>query len=341
MHRATRPPTERFAALDRALRAGRYPNARSLADEIEVSPRTVQRDVEFLRDRMGAPIAFDPRRNGYYYADPTYLLGAATLSQAELLALLLAERALRQYRGTPYAADLARAFAKVAAGLEGPEPPAPGDLDAAYSFRTAAAAPPDPAVFGALGAAVRGRRRVAIAYWTASRDEETRREVDPYHLACVDARWYLIGYCHARHEVLMFAAWRIRSLEQTCEGFDEPPDFDADSYLAGAFAAMRGGEGERHRVRLRFTGEATRYAREPSWHPSQTAEEGADGSLLIGLEVSHLREVERWALSWGAECEVLEPAELRDRVARAAATTAAIYGGDGGGADLPEANRCR
>jgi proteasome accessory factor B len=115
MHRATRPPTERFAAIDRAIRAGGFPNARTIGDALEVSPRTVQRDIEFLRDRWGAPIEFDPRRNGYAYADPTYRLSAVTLGEAELLALLLAERALRQYRGTPYAADLARAFAKVAA----------------------------------------------------------------------------------------------------------------------------------------------------------------------------------------------------------------------------------
>ncbi|HEY2157664.1 MAG TPA: transcriptional regulator [Isosphaeraceae bacterium] len=325
MHRATRPPTERFAALDRALRAGRFPNASSLAGELEVSPRTVQRDIEFLRDRMGVPIAFDPRRNGYHYADPTYRLAAATLAEAELMAILLAERAMRQYRGTPYAADLARAFAKVAAGLEGPEPPAPGDLDGAYSFRGAAATPPDPAVFRDLAAAVRDRRRVAIAYWTASRDEETRREVDPYHLACVDARWYLIGFCRSRGQVLMFAAWRIRAIEPTGGTFDEPSEFDADSYLYGAFAAMRGGDGERHRVRIRFTGEAARYAREQTWHPSQSIEEEAGGSLVIRLEVSHLREVERWALSWGPDCEVLGPRELRDRVARAVAATAALY----------------
>ena len=59
MHTATRFSLERIAALDRALRAGEYPNARSLADRLEVSRRTVQRDIEFFRDRLGAPIAYD------------------------------------------------------------------------------------------------------------------------------------------------------------------------------------------------------------------------------------------------------------------------------------------
>jgi hypothetical protein len=111
---------ERIAAFDKAARAGEYPNARTIARALEVGPRTVQRDVEFMRDRPGAPLAFDPRRNGYYYAEPDYRLPLMSLTEGELVAFFLAERALQQYqqyRGTPYAADLARAFRKVTLGL--------------------------------------------------------------------------------------------------------------------------------------------------------------------------------------------------------------------------------
>ncbi len=264
-----------------------------------------------------------------------------TLSEGELVGLFLAERVLRQYAGQPYAAELARAFRKVVAGLADEVTVDLGDLDGAYSFRASAPAPLDPGVFRGLAAAVRGRRRLVLDYWSASRAEATRRAVDPYHLACVDAQWYLIGHCHLRGDVRMFAPGRIRAMEATGETFDRPGDFRADAYLAGAFAAMRGAEGERHRVRLRFTGEAARYARERTWHPSQVAEEGPGGSLVIALEVSHLREVERWALSWGAECEVLGPPELRGRVARAAAATTALYGGTADDEIHPEAGPCR
>ena len=67
---AVRFSLQRIAAFDRAIRAGEYPNARTIARELEVGHRTVQRDVEFLRDRLGAPLAFDRRRNGYYYNRP-------------------------------------------------------------------------------------------------------------------------------------------------------------------------------------------------------------------------------------------------------------------------------
>jgi predicted DNA-binding transcriptional regulator YafY len=174
MHRATRPSLGRFAALDRALRAGRFPNATTLGGELEVSPRTVQRDIEFLRDRRGAPIAFDPARNGYVYADPTYRLASVTLSEGELVGLFLAERVLRQYAGRPYAAELARAFRKVVAGLADEVTIDLVDLDGALSFRASAPAPPDPDVFRGLAAAVRGRRRPVLDYRSASRAEATR-----------------------------------------------------------------------------------------------------------------------------------------------------------------------
>jgi predicted DNA-binding transcriptional regulator YafY len=241
------------------------------------------------------------------------------------VAIFLAERVLQQYRGTPYAIDLARAFAKITSGLTDHITIDLGHLGAAYSFRTSAGTPIDTAIFRSLAAAVAGRRRVVLDYWTASRDERTRREVDPYHLASIDGQWYLVAHCHLRGDVRMFAPGRIRSLEVTEATFEAPADFRIEGYLAQSFAVLRSGDGEVFRVRLRFTGEAIKYVRERIWHPSQTTEATPKGDLIIGLEVSHLREVERWVLSWGADCVVLEPDELRDRVARTLADAASRY----------------
>lgn len=325
MRTATRFPLERLSALDRAIRAGEYPNASTLARALEVCPRTIQRDIEFLRDRLGAPLAFDPRRNGYAYRDPDYRLPLLTLTEGELVALFLAERVLQQYRGTPYGPDLARAFAKLTAGLGESVTVDLRHLGGVHSFRTTAPPEFDPGVFRDLAAATARHRRVVLRYWSASRDAETRREVDPYHLASVDGQWYLIGFCHLRGSVRMFAPARVRALEVTGATFVPPEDFRIEEYLGGSFAVLRGGEGESHRVCLRFRGEAVRYVRERTWHPSQEAEPGPDGSLVVRLRLGHLREVERWALSWGPDCEVLEPAELRRRLGAATAGAARLY----------------
>src|SRR5262245_8629434 len=74
MHSSSRPLLARLAAIDQAIRAGHWPNASTLARTLEVSPRTIQRDLTFLRDRLAAPIAFDPVHNGYAYTDKEYRL---------------------------------------------------------------------------------------------------------------------------------------------------------------------------------------------------------------------------------------------------------------------------
>jgi predicted DNA-binding transcriptional regulator YafY len=246
------------------------------------------------------------------------------MTEGELLALALAERVLRQYRGTPYAPDLARAFQKITAGLGERVTVDLGLLADSYSFRSTAPDGFDHGVFRDLAAAVRDRRRVVLRYWAASRDEETLREVDPYHLACVDGHWYLVAYCHLRNDVRMFAPARVRSLEVTGTTFDVPDGFRIDEYLSRSFGVLRGGEREAYRVRLRFTGEAARYVRERTWHPSQVLEVDG-GGVIVGFELGHLREAERWALSWGGCCEVLDPPELRARVAGEAANAARQY----------------
>ena len=92
-----------------------------------------------------------------------------------------------------------------------------------------------------------------------------------------------------------------------------PADFAIATYLDSTFRVVRG-TGPAHRVRLRFAPTAARYVREKSWHPSQRLTEQPDGSLVLTLKLSHLLEVRRWAMSFGGDCEVLEPAELRRAV---------------------------
>jgi predicted DNA-binding transcriptional regulator YafY len=327
MKLVTRFPYLRLGLIDRALRAGEYPNAATIARQAEVCRRTAQRDFETLRDRFGAPLAFDHARNGYYYTEPGFRLPAVGLTEGELVAICLGASALGQYRGTPYAATLRRALDKVLVALADVVSVDLDQLARAVSFRSSAACDVAPETFGRLVAAIRARRTLRIRYHAASSDKVSVREVDPYHLACVDGAWYLVAHCHSRRDRRMFAPGRVLDLEETGRSFERAPDFDADAYLGGAFAVLRADGDERHRVRLRFTGPAVRYVAERTWHASQAREDGPDGSLTLSFELGHLREVERWALSWGADCEVLAPPELRLRMAETAARSLALHRG--------------
>jgi predicted DNA-binding transcriptional regulator YafY len=134
----------------------------------------------------------------------------------------------------------------------------------------------------------------------------------------------LIAYCHFRQAMRMFSAVRIRTARETGETFRPPADFKIDGYLGASFRALRGSG--RHRVLLRFTPAAAGRAGEKVWHKSQTTEPQPDGSLHVGMELSDLREVQRWILSWGSECQVLEPEELRKSV-RSEAEAILVGGG--------------
>jgi predicted DNA-binding transcriptional regulator YafY len=193
MRLAARTPLDRILVIDQALRAESWPNARTLGKRLEVHPRTIRRDIEYLRDQLKAPIEFDATRNGYYYTEATYRLPLLQFTEGELVALFLGEQLLRQYRGTEYGPDLARAFAKITAALDGPVTDDARRLGEAISFRTPAPAIFDVEILRTLIGAIVQRRRVVIDYWTASRDSRSRRGIDPYHLAACDGQYYLFA----------------------------------------------------------------------------------------------------------------------------------------------------
>jgi predicted DNA-binding transcriptional regulator YafY len=107
----------------------------------------------------------------------------------------------------------------------------------------------------------------------------------------------------------MFAPGRIRELRETGERCRRPDDFRIADFLDVSFRRVRG-QGPLQEVRLRFSPVAARYIRERIWHPTQQLHEQPDARLVLTLWVNHLVEVKRWALSWGADCEVLGPEEL-------------------------------
>lgn len=314
MHTASRPPLRRFLAIDRAVRAGRFPTAEVMARELEVNRRTIFRDIDFMRHSLGAPLRVCRTHRGYHYTEPDWRLPFFSLTEGELVSLFVAERVLQQYRGTAFEADLSRAFRKITEQLGDEVTLNLADLDEAHSFRLSAPSPQDVETFRRLVAAVRARHSVRITYWTASRDEVNQRTVDPLHLANIDGDWFLLAYCHRRKRVLTFAPSRIRELRVTDETFAPPAGFSPQAHLAGSFRVIREEHGHVHCVRLRFSAFAARYVGERTWHPSQTSVRLPDGRLEIEMHVASLIEVKKWALSFGSDCEVLAPAELRSQI---------------------------
>ncbi|MGE0529186.1 MAG: helix-turn-helix transcriptional regulator [Bdellovibrionales bacterium] len=313
MEKASRPQLRRLFYLDRQIREGKYPNATTLALELEVHARTIARDLAFLRDSWKAPLAFCPKRNGYFYAENDFALPALRMAEGEVIAVFLGERLLQEYAGSPFAGALASIFQKIMLSMPEHVTVDLNHLETSYSIRHQKATVQDAKTFSNLAKAIRENRQLHLQYYSASRDETTKRIVDPYHLVSVQGDWYLVAYCHLREEIRMFVPGRIRTLQETGHSFERQADFQIRDYLDHSFRTYRG-DGKPIKVSLRFSPEMSRYIPEKQWHPSQKLSMGKDGRLTVTFQISHLLEVRRWAMSYGSDCEVLEPEELRAEV---------------------------
>ena len=102
----TRPPMERMMRIHRIIENKEYPNAKQLAKELEVSLRTVKRDLVFMRNRLKLPMEFDGKRNGHYFTEPVPNFPQVPMTEREMWHLFIASQAIEQYRGTPLAGNM-------------------------------------------------------------------------------------------------------------------------------------------------------------------------------------------------------------------------------------------
>ena len=160
----SRPPLERMMRMHQRLKAGRYPNCRKLAEELEVSSKTVQRDIDFMRYRLGLPIEYDQLHFGFYYTEPVSSFPNVEISEGELVGLYIGQKALAQFKGTSFEAPLSTAFRKITDGLRDTISVTWSDLDSAISFRSTGRSVADVHLFEQLGHAVFKQIEVRFEY---------------------------------------------------------------------------------------------------------------------------------------------------------------------------------
>jgi predicted DNA-binding transcriptional regulator YafY len=312
----SRPPLERMMRIHQAIASGKYPNATRLAAEIEVVTKTIHRDIDFMRDRLGLPIEYDGSKYGYYYTEEVSAFPTLQITEGELVALLIAEKALQQYRGTNFEKPLVSAFKKMESSLPDTISLNFADWDQSISFRTSAEPILDLGVFDTLAKATAGHRQLELTYRKPGSKQLETRKVDPYHLANINGEWFLFGYDHLRKDIRTFVPARIHAMRLTGATFARPQKFSVEKILRDSFG-VHSGEGE-FRVVIRFDSFAADYIREKRWHPSQELRELKEGGLELRLKLSSLGEIQRWILGWGGSATVLEPAELVRSVREAA-----------------------
>jgi len=302
--------------IHQAVQSGNYPNASSLARELEVSAKSIHRDIEFMRDRLELPVEYDGARFGYHYTEEVSAFPTVQITEGELFALIVAEKALQQYRGTNFEKPLLSAIRKMEQSLPDTISLNLSDIERSISFRTRAEQRLDLEVFDALAKATARRRQIELRYRKPGRPDIEQRVIDPYHLANINGEWYLFAYDHLRKDIRTFVPARIQSLKPTGNTFERPQAFSLEERLKGSFG-VQSGQG-RYDVALRFNARVADYVREKKWHESQRLRELKNGGVELRLKLSSLGEIERWVLSWGGDATVLRPRELATAVKRAA-----------------------
>jgi len=86
----SRPPLERMLRIHQELQGGEFPNATSLARQLEVSTKSIQRDLEFMRDRLDLPLEYNASKRGYSYTEEVNSFPTLQFTEGELVALVIA-----------------------------------------------------------------------------------------------------------------------------------------------------------------------------------------------------------------------------------------------------------
>ncbi|MGA9750189.1 MAG: WYL domain-containing protein [Acidobacteriota bacterium] len=319
-----RQQLERILEIDRQIRAGRYPNAASLAEKLEVGRRVIFNDRTFMMDRLGAPIALDRSRGGWVYTDPTWMLPSVYVTEGELLAFFLTVELAHRYLGTAFETPLRSAVAKISQGLKGPISVNLQALASNYTFDSPHAAPAHEQTLLELSRAIREHRLVTMTYYTAYRNTKSERTLEPYHLYNHEGDWYLVAYSPARRDYRYFHVGRMERVKVLDRGFAPRRDFDLGAFLAQAFQVSMGEKPMN--VAVRFDANQAPYVRGRQWHASQKITEHRDGGLTLRLRTSGLGGVMRWVLQYGTHAEVLAPDALRQAVAEQIQAMSKQYG---------------
>lgn len=312
---------ERVYRIERLLKQSRAVAMRALLDELEVSRATLKRDLEYMRDRLNAPIVWDRAARGYRLDGP-YSAPGLYFTPAEIHALLMVQHLLgRMQPGLlgSHVAALGGLLAKATGGAGG----SPEELARRMRILQVASRPIAAEHFQSVSSALLSRKRLHMVYYSRARDEETRRDVSPQRLVYYRDNWYLDAWCHLRKGLRSFAVDAIRSAEMLEAAAREVPETRLDRELGSGYGIFSG-ESTRTAV-LRFSVEVARWVSCEKWHSGQKGRFEPDGRYLLEVPYSADRELMMDILRFGADVEVLKPPELRRKIAGVLRRTLAAY----------------
>ncbi|NMF87660.1 helix-turn-helix transcriptional regulator [Aromatoleum petrolei] len=312
--------TERFYKIDQLITERRLVAFKDLLTALEVSPATLKRDLEYMRNRLRAPIVWDRDAGGYRFdkleaaAGAQYELPGLWFSSQEIHALLTMQHLLASLDpGGLLAPHVAPLQARLNGLLGTTDDPAEEIRRRVLIFGVGKRNM-KLAHFEKVGSALLRRKRIRVSYFARGTGEITERELSPQRLVHYRENWYLDAWCHLRGALRNFsvdAVQRIESLETPAR---EVPRRTVERELGPGYGIFVGRDQDVRWARLAFSAERARWVASEHWHPQQKGTLQEDGRYVLELPYTDDRELLMDILKYGADVTVLAPETLRERV---------------------------
>ncbi len=320
--------TERLYKIDQLIHERRAVPLEMLIDELEVSRATVKRDLEYLRDRLYAPIVWDRELHGYRYEvrsedSPRYALPGLWFNASEVYALLTMEHLLANLQPGLLEPHINPLRTRIRMLLDSGDHSA-DEVVKRIRVLHMAARPVEPSHFQVIATALLGRRRLRIHHYSRSRDETTPREVSPQRLVYYRDNWYLDAWCHLRKGLRSFGVDAIREVESLNRKARDVAERTLDAELGAGYGIFAGKK--TRKAVLRFTPERARWVSREEWHPEQESRFDGQGSYLLTFPYSDDTELIMDILRYGPDVEVIKPKGLREKVRERFRLAQAVYG---------------
>jgi predicted DNA-binding transcriptional regulator YafY len=304
------------------VRKNRFPNANTLAEKFEISTKTAQRGIDFMGDRICAPLEYDQHHKGYRYSDESFTLPSFHVSQEEMVSILLAKNLLSHSAGGLISQAI-QSFGRKLFVTMGQIGFSPDKLRDAFSAVWNGYSPSQASTFRIVLNALLQNRLIKCGYSSPASRERTDRTIAPHHLQHYMGSWVLIGWCHVKQDWRKFFLSRMSDPMMCDDSFSPRPKKEWEPLIHASFGIFQGGNPIS--VILQFNPFRAQWIREQVWHPNQKMETLPDGGLRLVLPVTDFREVKMKVLQLGADVEVIEPEELRKEIREEIGKMAKIY----------------
>ena len=322
--------TARLYRIEALIRARGHVNFQTLLDELEVSPATLKRDLEFLRSRMGAPIEYDRIARGYCFgaagdAGLRQELPGLWFNESELYSLLTAQQLLAGLDSdgllSRHLQPLLDRIHQMLGSGEGAD--AADRLKKRIKVVTALRRPVPSRFFERVSTALLQRRRLHLRYLTRGRGEVSDRDVSPQRLVHYRNTWYLDAWCHRVDALRRFALDAVEEAEMLDASAKSVAMKRVQAEMDAGYGIYAGGQ-QRWAV-LVFNPQAAQWASREEWHPEQQGRWLVDGSWEMKLPYVDDTELLMDVLRQGEQVRVTAPPALVQAVRKRLAAASAVY----------------